>query len=99
MGIPAVLGTTNATSTLHDGQRIRIDGTKGCGRRDSVSCRNPIDPRRFEHIDCGNLESGDAIFDGHGNALFSDLKLDHCSGSTGRSPHLDHLRTDRFDRP
>ena len=28
-GIPAVLGTASATSTLHDGQRIRIDGSKG----------------------------------------------------------------------
>jgi pyruvate,water dikinase len=28
-GIPAVLGTANATSTLRDGQRIRIDGSKG----------------------------------------------------------------------
>ncbi len=28
-GIPAVLGTATATSTLHDGQRIRIDGSKG----------------------------------------------------------------------
>lgn len=28
-GIPAVLGTGAATTTLHDGQRIRIDGTRG----------------------------------------------------------------------
>lgn len=28
-GIPAVLGTGTATSTLHDGQRVRIDGTRG----------------------------------------------------------------------
>ncbi|MEQ8842222.1 MAG: PEP/pyruvate-binding domain-containing protein [Acidimicrobiales bacterium] len=28
-GIPAVLGTGTATSTLRDGQRVRIDGTRG----------------------------------------------------------------------
>ncbi|MEZ5381577.1 MAG: PEP/pyruvate-binding domain-containing protein [Microthrixaceae bacterium] len=28
-GVPAVLGTANGTSTLRDGQRVRIDGTRG----------------------------------------------------------------------
>lgn len=28
-GIPAVLGTGAGTSTLSDGQRVRIDGTRG----------------------------------------------------------------------
>jgi phosphoenolpyruvate synthase/pyruvate phosphate dikinase len=28
-GLPAVLGTATATSTLRDGQRIQVDGTRG----------------------------------------------------------------------
>ena len=28
-GMPAVVGTGRATSTIHDGQRIRVDGTNG----------------------------------------------------------------------
>lgn len=28
-GIPAVLGTETATSALVDGQRVRVDGTRG----------------------------------------------------------------------
>ena len=29
MGLPAVVGTTGATATILDGQRIRVDGTAG----------------------------------------------------------------------
>ncbi len=28
-GIPAVLGTGAGTTSLHDGQRVRVDGTRG----------------------------------------------------------------------
>lgn len=28
-GLPAVLGTSTATSALQDGQRVRVDGTRG----------------------------------------------------------------------
>ncbi|HEU5431763.1 MAG TPA: PEP-utilizing enzyme, partial [Thermomicrobiales bacterium] len=28
-GIPAVMGTGDATRRLHDGQRVRVDGARG----------------------------------------------------------------------
>lgn len=28
-GVPCVVGTQNATTILHDGQKVKVDGTKG----------------------------------------------------------------------
>lgn len=29
LGVPCVVGTQNATTILHDGQKVKVDGTKG----------------------------------------------------------------------
>lgn len=33
MGIPYVIGTHNGTATIHDGDRIVVDGSGACTRR------------------------------------------------------------------
>ncbi|NHN57762.1 MULTISPECIES: phosphoenolpyruvate synthase [Halorussus] len=49
LGVPAVVGSTDATSTLTDDQRITIDGDKGTvteGRRETSEEREPIEEAR-----------------------------------------------------